>query len=80
MEPRYGVVLHHRLVEEAGMTPRMRDFLQRAAKADKGRGIMVKHYDRTIAGRAVSSGFGWMIYAPLRVFIITDTGRAEASS
>lgn len=57
------------------MTPRMRDFLSRAAQAEPGKGISVKPYDKRIASKATSDGYGWLITAPLRIFIIEQKGR-----
>ena len=60
---------------EDQMSPRMQDFLQRASQAEIGKGIPVRPYDRRIASKAVTDGYGWMIEAPLRIFIIDRSGR-----
>ena len=57
------------------MTRRMLDFLQRAARAENGKGIPVKPYDIRIASKACSDGYGWMITAPLKVFVLDERGR-----
>lgn len=57
------------------MTPRMTEFLKKAATAPWGKGIPVEKYDMRIAHKACREGYGWMITAPLRVFIIEQSGR-----
>lgn len=58
------------------LTSKMQGFLVMAAEAAHGKGILIGRDDRPIASKAVSAGYGWMITAPMRVFIIDEKGRA----
>jgi hypothetical protein len=61
---------------EMKLTPAMKTWLAEAARAEPGKGILVPKAARNIASRACSAGYGWMITAPLPIFIIEDSGRA----
>ena len=58
------------------MTPRMTEFLNHAATAEPGKGVLVEREDKRIAGMATSQDFGWQIVGPLPIFIINDKARA----
>lgn len=57
------------------MTPRMKAFLSVAARCTPGKGMMVDGSWSRIASKAVRDGFGWMIEAPFKMFIIDERGR-----
>ena len=69
---RYRIAGHGQ--EERSMTPRMKAFLTEAAQAAHGRGILLVRHDRTIAGRAVTAGYGLTMSTV--VFTINEKGRA----
>ena len=57
------------------MTPRMQGFLLEAAEASPGKGIIVNRWNSRIAAKAVSDGYGWMITAPLKIFMLDEKAR-----
>ena len=58
------------------MTPKMLDFLKYAAECERDKGILLDRGTARIASKATSDGYGWQIVAPLKLFIINDSGRA----
>ena len=58
------------------MTPRMKNFLCRAAKAARGKGVMVERHDSRIASKACNDGYGMMINGGFGwIFILDDEAR-----